>query len=354
MGGVNIATPTNPTFYYYLASDYNSNVPNLQLISLASGLPTSGKNLVIAGTDNSGLLHIRIFDANGVLTDTFETKDSSDLALDLVTADASGTVLSDKPESSLPIQANAITTLKQQLPGLLPPHVLTVAETAQVLGEVTSIVGQTNLSNPNAAQPLAGPPSDAGNYVAVADFVATGNYAAGGAVTSFSITPAATATAITSSANPAVYGQPITYTATVTNTSGTTPAPVPVGSVQFVVDGVNSGSAGTLECQRAGGPARHVPVGGQPHRPGVLSTKHQLRWQHQLRYQQQQFVDPGRAVDRPRARPVKPHPHRPVHWQLGGHHQRPGPGHPGRQQQHGQHRCQRPDQAQRRQHPDPV
>jgi hypothetical protein len=90
------------------------------------------------------------------------------------------------------------------------------------------------------AHPLAGAPSDAGNYVAVALFAATGNYGVGAAETSFSITPAATATTITSSANPAVYGQPITYTATVTNTSGTTPAPVPVGSVQFVVDGGGS------------------------------------------------------------------------------------------------------------------
>ena len=123
VNNVNIATsnPLNPTFYYYLASAYNSNVPNLQLISWPSGLPTSGKNLVIAGTDNSGLLHIRIFDANGVLTDafeTFETTGSNPPALHLVTTDASGKVLSDKPESSIPAQVNAITTLKQQLPGL--------------------------------------------------------------------------------------------------------------------------------------------------------------------------------------------------------------------------------------------
>ena len=75
VGGVNIATSTNPTFYYYLASAYDSNVPDLQLISWGdgSGVPTSGKNLVIVGTDNNSLLHIRIFDVNGVRTDTFET-----------------------------------------------------------------------------------------------------------------------------------------------------------------------------------------------------------------------------------------------------------------------------------------
>ena len=42
-----------------------------------SKVPTSGKNLVITGLDNNGLLHIRTFDAAGVRTDTFETTDSS-------------------------------------------------------------------------------------------------------------------------------------------------------------------------------------------------------------------------------------------------------------------------------------
>jgi hypothetical protein len=91
-----------------------------------SGAPTTGRNLVIAGTDNDGLLHIRIFDASGdLVTDTDETK-----------LDAT--------------QAGAISTLKQKLPSLLPPRVLTLAEKAKLVGEATSIVGQTN--------PLAVPP----------------------------------------------------------------------------------------------------------------------------------------------------------------------------------------------------
>ena len=83
-----------------------------------SGVPTSGKNLVVVGTDNNGLLHIRIFDA-------------------------AGNRIKDTDETQLPAQAAAIATLKQQLPGLLPPHVLTDAEKAQVIAEATSIVGQT-------------------------------------------------------------------------------------------------------------------------------------------------------------------------------------------------------------------
>jgi hypothetical protein len=84
-----------------------------------SGVPTSGSDIVIVGVDNNGLLHIRIFDASGKeVTDTDETK--------------------------LPAtRAGAISALKRQIPGLLPPHVLTAAERAKVVRNATSIVGQT-------------------------------------------------------------------------------------------------------------------------------------------------------------------------------------------------------------------
>src|SRR4051812_28952428 len=83
-----------------------------------SGVPTSGKNLVVVGTDNNGSLHIRIFDATGNRT-------------------------KDTDETQLPAQAAAIATLKQRLPGLSPPHVLTGMEKEQVIAEATSIVDQT-------------------------------------------------------------------------------------------------------------------------------------------------------------------------------------------------------------------
>jgi hypothetical protein len=95
-----------------------------------SGVPTSGNDLVIVGIDNSGPLHIRTFDAVGKrVTDTDETK---------------------LPGS----QARAIATLKQQVPGLLPPHELTVAEKAQVISDATSIVGQTRRVTPLEAAAL--------------------------------------------------------------------------------------------------------------------------------------------------------------------------------------------------------
>jgi hypothetical protein len=95
---------------------------DLQLMSWGdgSGVPTSGRNLVIVGTDNDGRLHIRIFDANGdEVTDTDETKLAA-------------------------TRAGAISTLKQRLPGLSPPRVLTLAEKARLVDEATSIVGQTH------------------------------------------------------------------------------------------------------------------------------------------------------------------------------------------------------------------
>jgi hypothetical protein len=96
------------------------------------GAPTSGNKLVIVGTDDHDLLHIRIFDAGGKrVMDTDETK------------------LSDA-------QVGAVLTLKRQLQGLLAPHVLTGGEKARVIRKVISIVAQTSQDpqpTPRPAQP---------------------------------------------------------------------------------------------------------------------------------------------------------------------------------------------------------
>jgi hypothetical protein len=110
---------------------------DLRLVSWSdgSGVPTSGKKLVIVGIDNYDLLHIRMFDAGGKsVVDTDETR--------------------------LPTQAVAIATLKLQLTGLKPPQVLTRATKARVLKKVTSIVVQTSLDSPrqlSKAQPRQRP-----------------------------------------------------------------------------------------------------------------------------------------------------------------------------------------------------
>lgn len=117
---------------------------DLQLMSWGDGssVKTSGEFLVIAGIDTDGLLHIRTFDRAGVRTDTYEATDGG--APHLLTADISGHVLSDAPEASLPAAlAEAIASLKQQVPRLLPPHSLSDDEKNQVLAEATLVSGYT-------------------------------------------------------------------------------------------------------------------------------------------------------------------------------------------------------------------
>jgi serine/threonine protein kinase len=131
---------SEPAYAYLLALNTDGKVElclpegfDLRLMSWGdgTGVPTSGNNLVIVGTDDNNLLHIRIFDPVGRrVTDTDET-------------------------TLPPAQAQAILTLKQQLPDLLPPHVMTDAEKAQVLREATSIVGQTPPEGDDQAPPRA-------------------------------------------------------------------------------------------------------------------------------------------------------------------------------------------------------
>jgi hypothetical protein len=141
----------------------------VQLLSWGDGsdVPTSGQDLVIAGTDNSGLLRIRTFDAAdvpfaaaSVRTDTYEAMEGG--TVHLVSAHASGDVLSDQPESGLPAaQARAIADLKQQLPGLLPPQVLSGAERDHVLGDATLIIGQTPQASSRGGPPQSFAPGSA-------------------------------------------------------------------------------------------------------------------------------------------------------------------------------------------------
>ncbi len=116
-----------------------------------SSVPTSGQSLLVVGTDSHGLLHIRRFDpavspaTSGARTDTYETMESG--VLHLVTADGSGKILTDRPESSLSsAQSQAITALKQQLPGLSDSQSLSDSQTTQILKDTTVASGHTYTS----------------------------------------------------------------------------------------------------------------------------------------------------------------------------------------------------------------
>jgi WD40 repeat protein len=117
----------------------------LRLISCwdGSGPPTAGTDLVIVGTDSDGLLHIRAFGGNTNPISADETRGSSGaLHLKRFGYFIDGRMWSEALESSLPTtQSRAITTLKQQLPRLLPPHVLSGAERGQILSAITLILG---------------------------------------------------------------------------------------------------------------------------------------------------------------------------------------------------------------------
>jgi hypothetical protein len=93
----------------------------LRLVPRGSGtaVPASGKSLVVVVTDESNLLHIRIFDdAGNCVTDTDETKLPAD-------------------------KAEAIAALKKTLSDLSNPDKLTDDEEADVITQAASIVGQT-------------------------------------------------------------------------------------------------------------------------------------------------------------------------------------------------------------------
>jgi hypothetical protein len=124
---------------------------DVQVTSWGSGsqVPTSGNKLVIVGFDGADLIHIRSFDASGLRTDTSETRDSSG-TYQLMTTDAAGRILSDAFESDP--QNAAIATLRQLIPGLLFPHVLTDAENVQLSSLVTSGLGH----GPTAGTPSRG------------------------------------------------------------------------------------------------------------------------------------------------------------------------------------------------------
>jgi hypothetical protein len=83
-----------------------------------SGVPTSGKNLVIVGVDKAGQLHIKIF------------KDDGKLDVDVV-------------EGNFTTQAGAIAALKQQLTAL-SARVPTATERFQVIAKVATILGRTD------------------------------------------------------------------------------------------------------------------------------------------------------------------------------------------------------------------
>jgi hypothetical protein len=91
----------------------------------------------------------------------------------------------------------------------------------------------------------------------------SGNYAPSTATVTQSVSPASTSTAITSSQNPSSFGQPVTFTATVTANppSGATPA----GSVTFTIDGSTVGTVALSASGTATFTTSTLSISGSPH-----------------------------------------------------------------------------------------
>ncbi len=155
---------------------------------------------------------------------------------------------------------------------------------AQPTGSVQFVVDGVNFGSPVALTGASSTSSTASQATATlsvtgsphsvtANYVnADGNFtnSTGSLTPGQTVTAASTATAVISSSNPSVVGQPVTFTATVTDTSAGSTAQ-PTGSVQFVVDGVNFGSpvtlvgAGSTSSAATSAATATLSVAGSPH-----------------------------------------------------------------------------------------
>jgi hypothetical protein len=109
---------------------------------------------------------------------------------------------------------------------------------------------------------------DINPHVITANYEGDSVHGGNSATADLTATSAATTTVVTSSANPSIFGQAVTFTATVTANPPSTTAP-PTGSVLFTVDGVSFGpitlAAASPNSSTASIPAGTLSVSGSPH-----------------------------------------------------------------------------------------
>ena len=105
----------------------------------------------------------------------------------------------------------------------------------------TALGGPATLNGSGVAVSTTTTTLPAGHNTVTASYTATGDFQNSSNTLTQTVN-ASTSTALSSSANPSLVGQSVTFTATVTANNGTTPT----GSVQFAVDGTVLGSPVTL------------------------------------------------------------------------------------------------------------
>ena len=147
-----------------------------------------------------------------------------------------------------------------------PP--LTYAFTGFVKGDnaiTAGITGSANLtttattSNPAGDYPIT--VTDAGTLAAVNYTFPSANFGTG----TLTVTSAAASVAVGSTLPNSTYGQSVSFTVTVIGGG-----PTPTGTVQFLVDGTDYGTAVTLASGSADEPQHHAPGRGQPYDRGRL------------------------------------------------------------------------------------
>ncbi len=163
---------------------------------------------------------------------------------------ATTTVLFTSPNPSVTGQTVTFTaTVTPVAPGAgTPTGLVTFTEGATVLGSATLNPTVGGAQGSIALSTLA-----LGNHDIVATYAGDANYLGSVSDTVTQVVNEAppiidTTTAVASSTNPSKYGQPVTFTATVTPASGTA---APTGTVQFSVDGTDLGGPVTLDASGA-------------------------------------------------------------------------------------------------------
>jgi len=122
------------------------------------------------------------------------------------------------------------------------------------LGSPVAVTAAGGGTYNGAASSIATTTLPVGAHVVTAEFTATGIFSSStgtliGGQSVNSPTDIATTTAVISSANPSIYGNSVTFTATVAPASGTV---VPTGTVQFLVDGTTLDSPVTVTAAGGG------------------------------------------------------------------------------------------------------
>ena len=258
--------------------------------------PISGKTIAFtlngtsvgsATTNASGVASIAAASLTGINAGSYPTGVGASFASDGSFAGSTGTAALTVTPATVTVTVTVIPTsiafgalveLDADLsPGLSGRTISYSIDGTPVGTDVTNGSGKSKLMNVNPASFGIG----AGSHTVTATFPAEQNFATASGTGSLTITQAATTTAVTSSLNPSSFGQPVTFTATVTSAGGT-----PAGSATFIEGGTcaapDHDAPGGHGARRhgQGHPHDQHPRGRLAHGGRVLPRQRQLRRQH--------------------------------------------------------------------------